>query len=67
VPEDRRDEFGYGDVWTWVALDPDTKVVPTWLVGRRDGADATAFIADLKPRLRNRVQITTDGHKPYIP
>jgi IS1 family transposase len=66
VPEDRRDEFGVGDVWTWVALDPDTKLVPTWLVGRRDAADATAFIADLKPRLLNRVQITTDGHRPYI-
>jgi IS1 family transposase len=66
VPEDKRAEFGYGDVWTWVALDPDTKIVPTWLVGRRDVADAQAFIADLKPRLRNRVQITTDGHKPYI-
>ena len=66
VPEDKRDDFGYGDVWTWVALDPDTKLVPTWLVGRRDAADATAFIADLKPRLLNRVQITTDGHRPYI-
>jgi IS1 family transposase len=55
-----------GDVWTWVALDPDTKIVPTWLVGRRDAADARVFIADLKLRLRNRVQITTDGHRPYI-
>ena len=66
VPDDKRDEFGFGDVWTWVALDPDTKLVPTWLVGRRDADDATAFIADLKPRLLNRVQITTDGHRPYI-
>jgi IS1 family transposase len=66
VPDDKRDEFGYGDVWTWVALDPDTKLVPSWLVGRRDADDATAFIADLKPRLLNRVQITTDGHRPYI-
>jgi IS1 family transposase len=66
VPEDKRDDFGFGDVWTWVALDPDTKLVPTWLVGRRDADDATAFIADLKPRLLNRVQITTDGHRPYI-
>jgi IS1 family transposase len=66
VPEDKRDAFGYGDVWTWVALDPDTKIVPTWLIGGRDQTDAKAFIADLAPRLRNRVQITTDGHKPYI-
>jgi len=66
VPDEHRDEFGYGDVWTWVALDPDTKLVASWLVGRRDGPDAMAFLLDLAPRLRNRVQITTDGHRPYI-
>jgi IS1 family transposase len=66
VPADHRDEFGYGDVWTWTALDVDTKLVPTWLVGQRDGADATAFLLDLAGRLRNRVQLTTDGHQPYI-
>ncbi len=67
VPEDLRDEPGYGDVWTWVALDPDTKLVPTWLVGERDADDCTAFLTDLASRLRYRVQITTDGHGPYIP
>ncbi|HUG48056.1 MAG TPA: IS1 family transposase [Candidatus Limnocylindria bacterium] len=66
VPEDKRDTFGYGDVWTWTAIDPDTKLVPSWLVGMRDGADAKAFIADLGSRLANRVQITTDGHAPYV-
>lgn len=66
VPEAHRDEFGWGDVWTWVALDPDTKLVCSWLVGRRDADDANAFLADLGPRLVNRVQITTDGHRPYI-
>jgi len=66
VPEAHEGEWGYGDVWTWVALDPDTKIVPTWLVGRRDAIDAVDFLTDLAPRLRNRVQITTDGHKPYI-
>ena len=66
VPEERRDEWGLGDVWTWVALDPDTKLICSWLVGRRDGPDAMAFLMDLAPRLRNRVQITTDGHRPYI-
>ncbi len=66
VPEDKRDEWGYGDVWTWVALDPDTKLVCTWLVGRRDGPDAMTFLMDLAPRLTERVQITTDGHRPYI-
>ncbi len=65
VPEEHAGEFGYGDVWTWVALDADTKLVPTWGVGRRDGAAARAFIADLASRLSTRVQMTTDGHKVY--
>jgi IS1 family transposase len=66
VPDEHRDEWGYGDVWTWVALDPDSKLVASWLVGQRDGPDAMAFLLDLAPRLRSRVQITTDGHRPYI-
>ena len=66
VPEEHQYEWGYGDVWTWVALDPDTKLVCSWLIGRRDSEAAMAFLADLGPRLRNRVQITTDGHRPYI-
>jgi IS1 family transposase len=66
VPEDKRGEWGMGDVWTWVALDPDTKLICSWLVGRRDGADAMVFLMDLAPRLTRRVQITTDGHRPYI-
>ncbi len=66
VPEAHEGEWGYGDVWTWVAMDPDTKLVASWLVGRRDAVDAVDFITDLAPRLRYRVQITTDGHTPYI-
>src|SRR5712691_10066153 len=66
VPEDRRGEFGFGDVWTWTAIDPDTKLVPSWLVGMRDLDDAKLFMADLGSRLANHVQITTDGHRPYI-
>ena len=66
VPEKHRGEFGYGDVWTWTAIDPDTKLVPSWLVGQRDGPDATLFLTDLASRLRNRVQLTTDGHRPYV-
>ncbi len=67
VPESKQGEFGYGDVWTWTAIDPETKLVPAWLVGMRDGDDARAFIADLRSRLMSpRVQITTDGHQPYI-
>jgi IS1 family transposase len=66
VPEEHKGEFGYGDVWTWVAIDADSKLVPTWGVGRRDGQTAAAFIRDLAERLTTRVQLTTDGHKVYL-
>jgi IS1 family transposase len=66
VPEEHAGEWGYGDVWTWVAIDADTKLVPSWAVGRRDGFTASAFIRDLADRLSTRVQLTTDGHKPYL-
>ncbi len=66
VPESMKGAFGVGDVWTWVAIDADTKLVPSWAVGRRDGFTAAAFIRDLADRLATRVQLTTDGHKPYL-
>ena len=66
VPADKQGEFGYGDVWTWTAIDADTKLIPSWFVGRRDAGCATAFVQDLASRLAHRVQITTDGHKPYL-
>src|SRR5213594_51345 len=66
VPEKHAGEWGYGDVWTWVAIDADTKLVPSWAVGRRDGFTASAFIRDLADRLASRVQLTTDGHKVYL-
>jgi IS1 family transposase len=66
VPEKFRGEYGYGDVWTWTAIDPDTKLVATWLVGSREQKDAYDFIADLGSRLANRVQLTTDGHLGYL-
>ncbi len=66
VPDEHRGERGYGDVWTWTALDPDTKLMVSWLVGDRDQASAHAFMADVAPRLPNRVQITTDGFQPYV-
>ena len=56
----------HGDVWTWTAIDADTKLVASWMVGSRDGDAARAFIGDLAPRLVNRVQLTTDGHKVYL-
>ncbi len=57
---------GAGDVWTWVAIDADTKLIPCWHVGNRDTEAATLFIDDLASRLANRVQLTSDGHKPYL-
>jgi IS1 family transposase len=58
--------FGYGDVWTWVAIDADTKLVPCWHVGRRDAHAAYEFIYDLKARLKHHVMLTTDGLKAYV-
>jgi IS1 family transposase len=66
VPEAHQGEFGWGDVWTWVAIDQDTRLIITWLVGTRDDYAAHEFINDLGSRLANRVQITTDGYKPYL-
>jgi IS1 family transposase len=66
VPDEHIGEAGFGDIWTWVALDPDTKLVPCWRVGERGAADCTAFLLDLAERLRYRVQLTTDGHHPYL-
>jgi IS1 family transposase len=55
-----------GDIWTWTAIDADTKLIPSWLVGSRDADAAQYFIGDLALRLANRVQLTSDGHKPYL-
>lgn len=66
VPADKKGEFGYGSVWTWTAIDAETKLVPCWMVGPRDAAAATEFMQDLAGRLANRVQLTTDGHKAYL-
>jgi IS1 family transposase len=57
---------GYGDVWTWTAICADTKLIASWMVGSRDGEAARMFMADLAPRLANRVQLTTDGHRAYL-
>jgi IS1 family transposase len=55
-----------GDTWTWTALDAETKLIVSWLVGGRDAEYASAFMNDLASRLANRVQLTTDGHKAYL-
>jgi IS1 family transposase len=66
VPEEKRGILGYGDVWTWVAIDPDTKLVASFTVGSRGAQTAKAFMDDLASRLANRVQLTTDGHRVYL-
>ena len=57
---------GAGDVWTWTAIDADTKLICAYEVGDRSGATAIEFMDDLRARLSNRVQLTTDGHKAYL-
>jgi IS1 family transposase len=55
-----------GDVWTWTALDADSKLIVSYLVGGRDSGYALEFMDDVASRLANRVQLTTDGHKAYL-
>jgi IS1 family transposase len=66
VPADKKGQFGYGDVWTWTAIDADTKLVPSFMIGNRDARSAKIFIDDLAGRLASRVQLTTDGLKVYL-
>ena len=66
VPNAKSAPVAAGDVWTWVAIDADTKLVPSWLIGDRSADTANVFVADLASRINNRVQITTDGHRPYL-
>jgi IS1 family transposase len=66
VPEDKRDIFGFGDVWTWTAMCADSKLMISWLVGERNIADGTVFMRDVASRLAHRVQLTTDAHKAYL-
>lgn len=65
VPAKFAGDWGYGDVWTWTAIDPDTKLIASWLVGWRGETEAVDFLYDLRSRLANRVQLTTDGHVAY--
>jgi IS1 family transposase len=66
VPAEMKGRLGFGSVWTWTAIDADTKLIASWMVGSRDTESAHEFIQDLAGRLANRVQLTTDGHKPYL-
>ena len=62
----KKEEQHVGDTWTWVGIDADTKLVVSWFVGDRDAIHADIFMYDVASRLRNRVQLTTDGHREYL-
>ncbi len=66
IPEHLWGVPGVGDIWTWVALDADSKLAVSWLVGGRDAEYANTFMGDVADRLANRVQLTTDGHIAYL-
>ena len=66
MPTAKRAPQGAGDIWTWIGLDADSKLAISWYVGSRDSEAAMTFISDLAPRLASRVQLTSDGHKPYL-
>jgi IS1 family transposase len=66
LPAEKQGKFGFGSVWTWVAIDADTKLVPSFQIGNRDALSAKMFIDDLASRLASRVQLTSDGLKVYL-
>jgi IS1 family transposase len=66
VPADKQGTFSYGDVWTWVAIDADSKLAVSWLVGNRGAASAFALMDDLASRLAHRIQLAQDGHRVYL-
>jgi IS1 family transposase len=66
VASAKRKDLAYGDTWTWTAIEADSKLLISWLVGARDGEYALAFIDDLRQRLANRVQLTSDGLRAYL-
>jgi IS1 family transposase len=66
LPREEQGTLGKGDLWTFVAIDAETKLVPSWAIGARDPETAEAFMYDLAERLATRVQLTTDGHRPYL-
>jgi IS1 family transposase len=66
VPTAKAAPQGAGDIWTWTALDADHKMILSWKVGGRDSEYAMALMDDLRGRLANRVQLTTDGHRAYL-
>lgn len=66
VPDSKAMDPHVGDMWTWTAICADTKLVPSFWIGGRDAGTARDFMLDLASRLSHRVQLTTDGHQPYL-
>jgi IS1 family transposase len=66
APQGMKDAGKAGDMWTWTAMDADSKLIVSWLVGGRDAGYATVFMEDVASRLATRIQLTTDGHKAYL-
>lgn len=66
VKKAERGQLGRGDVYTWTAIDADTKLIASWMIGKRSAGYAMDFLEDLAGRLANRVQLTTDGHHAYL-
>lgn len=66
VPDSMRNEQGVGSMWTWTAMDADTKLILSWQIGARDAANAFALMRDVSDRITNRVQLTTDGNNTYL-
>ena len=66
VPISKRQLFGWGSVWTWTAIDSDSKLMIAWHVGERNVRSALTFMHDVRSRLANRVQLTSDGWRPYL-
>jgi IS1 family transposase len=66
LPDALQGKFGFGSIWTWIALDADTKLIASWMIGNRDEVSARMFMEDLAGRLTHRVQLTTDGLLAYL-
>lgn len=66
LPDEMRGQPGVGSIWTWTALDADSKLMIGWRLGARDAANAYAFMGNVAARLANRVQLTTDGNRVYL-
>jgi IS1 family transposase len=66
VPQDKAGTLGFGDLWAFTGIDPETKLIPSFLIGHRDAEHATTFMRDLAARLTQRVTLVTDGHRMYL-